>query len=325
MSNIYKSIFFELLAILFLLCRRDFNGVIIFFIFHSIASFIISTVLVRLISNKYNKNHLLNIYFITVLNTLSVLVGYVASFYICIILTRKQKSNINYKIETLNIYDMISFPEIRRQLGEGVINTLAENKISKDTKLKILDLFSMENNNIAIKIFKFFVADNDTEIRMYSFQSLNRLKNDINKKINMAMNELDKATTNYKKAECYKKLAFYYSYMFKMELSENELRDFFIDKTLYYIKLFKEIMSDGEIIFLEGEIYFIRKEFDTALELLNRSLKFGINTYMVYPVIAEIYFEKKEYQKIRETLNSDFSLKLNFSLYPIVNIWEGIK
>lgn len=322
-STLYKSLFFEIAAIASIFLDTSFNTLLIFFSLHLIASFFISQVLVALMPKQYKKNFNFTLFFITLLNTATIFLGYFGSFYLCTVLLRRTKKTKNYQVEDINTFQLMFFPKIKRQLGEGAAKIGSIGKVPKDLKLKILETFLNDNSQEAVRVFKNFLSDEDREVRLYSFQAINRIKSEINRKIDLELDNLEKTDIPLEKAQSYKKLAFYYSYMFKMELNDEILMNFFIEKSLYFINLAKEIMSDEEILFLEAEIRFIRREFELAEDLLLKALKYGMDGHKVYPLLAEIYFEKKEFNKIKEILTKDFSLKLDYHTQPITELWES--
>lgn len=320
--NIYKSIFLEISALTIVLFERSLVSVIAFFLLHGLASFLISQIILTLMPSSYRKKYSLNLFFMTLFNTSTLFLGYAASFYLVLVMLRRQKNYEKYEIDSLNFSQLMLFPKIKRQLGEGAasVNPLS---LPKETKLKIISAFSSEIKPEAVKVIKSFLSDEDNEIRLYSFQMLNKIKNDINSKINLALSELEKETVPFKKALLQKKLALYYSNMFNLEISEESLKNFFMEKSMSYLSQAESFMGDGDLLFLKGQILFAKQEYDNALETLAKSIKYGMDTQAVYPLMAEIYFIKGDYKMVRETLKKDFSLKLDFHTMPISVIWEG--
>jgi len=213
------------------------------------------------------------------------------------------------------------FPAIKRELGEGAAS-LSGGKIPKETKLKIMSIFSKEINSKSLKIIKNFLTDEDNEIRLYSFQALSNIKNEINSRINEAFNELENEKDNFKKAQLNKKLALFYFQMFDLEISEESLQKFFIEKSMHHLSLAEEFIDDGELLLIKAKIMDVRGEPLAAIDALEKALKYGIDGNIIYPFMAEICFKLKDYKKVREILSKDFSLKLDFNTKPMVDIWE---
>lgn len=319
--NLYKSIFLEISAITALLLSRTFPTVFAFFFMHGLASFLISQIILALMPAGYRKKYALNLFFMTLFNTATLFLGYAASFYLVTVLLRKQKARPHYDTETLSYANLLLFPKIKRQLGEGAA-ALTGRDIPKDTKLKIMAAFAREITPEAIRVIKNFMSDDDSEIRLYSFQTINRLKNDINVQIDDALNTLEKESDSFKKAQINKKLALFYSHMFNLELSEESLRNFFMNKSMHYLSQAEEFMGDAELLFLRAQIMSLQSDYDGALEYFEKSVKYGLDGHTVYPLMAEIYFSRGEYNKVREILSKDFSLKLDFHTRPLAEVWE---
>ncbi len=321
-ANIYKSVFLEISAISVLIMERNFSGVLIFFLLHGIASFLISQIILSLMPSPYRKKLSVNLFFMTLFNTATLFLGYAASFYMAVVMMRKQKLGEKYEISSVNASQLLFFPSVKRQLGEGAASVDPSN-LPKETKLKIMAAFSGEIRPEAVRVIKSFLSDGDDEIRLYSFQTLNRMKSGINEKINSALLELEKEQDDYKKALLEKRLALYYSNMFNLEISEDSLMSFFMEKSLFHLSKAEAFMSDAELLFLRGQIMFAKKEYEKALDAFEKALRYGMDGHAVYPLIAEIYYMRKDYEKVRETLKKDISLKLDFHTMPIALIWEG--
>ncbi len=319
-TNLYKSFFLELAAVTSIIISQKYYAIFTFFIFHFMASFLISQIIVALLPKNYKKNLLANTFFFTILNTVTLFVGYIASFYFVTVLLRKIKTKIKYDINTINISQLSIFPETRRILGEGIAN-IDISKISKNIKLNILETLSKDISPINIRIIKNLLIDNDSEIRLYSFQTLNRIKNEISSQINLTLKELEKPQDNFEKAKIHKKLGLLYYEIFEIDIMEESLRSFFIEKSLFHIKEAEKIIGDGELLYIRGMIFKAKKEYEKALRLFDLSLRFRFDEHKVLPQIAEIYYEKKEYDKVKEIFKRDYTLKIDLNTYMYYQIW----
>lgn len=321
-NNIYKSILLEIFAMSALIIQRNFLGAILFFIFHSIASLLVSKMILTLMPSTYKKKLHVNLLFMTILNTATLSLGYVASFYVAVVMLRKQKFEERYEISSINTFNLNFLPLVKRQLGEAAAST-DFSYLAKETKLKIMEAFSSQIKPQTFRIIKKFLSDSDDEIRIYSFQILSKIKNDINEKINATFYELEKENDNYKKAILEKRLAVYYFDIFNLEISDEALMSFFIDKSMFHLSNAEKFMLDGELLFLKGQILFSKNKYDDALEAFEKAVKYGIDGNVIYPIIAEIHYIRNDYAKVREILKKDISLKLDFHTMPIAVIWEG--
>jgi len=323
LENLYKSIFLEISALSAVFLSRNFYAVFIFFILHSLASFLISQVIVTLIPKRYSGRIIEKLLFFTFLNTVIIFIGYIASLYFVVVLLRKHKNRIKYDVISMDpTKELNIIPSIKRQLGEGLLSLNFE-KMPKETKIKMFKIFSAEVNQFSIKIMKNLLMDVDGEIRLYSFETISRIKNEISRKINLYLEELKNADSNINKARIHKNLAILYFDMFEFEIVEDSLKNFYINKSIYHIEETEKIIGDGEILFIKGKVFKSKKEFEKALDYFNMAMKYRFDEHKVIPEIAEIYFEKKEYNKIKEIFKKDYSLKIDFATSSLYEIWEG--
>lgn len=321
LNSLYKSIFFELTAILSLLIKRNIYSAFLFFIFHGIASFLISTFIITITPKEYKKRIKLNLVLFTVFNTVTLFIGYIFSFYLVFILLKKLKHQPVYKINTmLNLYNI--FPQVKRQLGEGVGNIIIGNKkLSRNMKLKVINTLLNEINYSSIKIIKNFLSDEDSEIRLYSYQILNDIKNKINKNIVYNIKRIDEVIEN--KGTIYKTLTNLYYQIIVIGIFDDFIKDFFINKVIEYLNKTEEFFSDYELLLIRADILKIKKEYDKALFYYDKALKYGVDDVLVYPNVAEIYFELKEYDKVKEIMTKEPRLKFYFHINPVVQTWGG--
>ena len=323
LGNLYKSIFLEVSALTAVFLSRNFYTVFIFFILHSLASFLISQIIVTLIPKRYSGKNIQKLLFFTFLNTVIIFVGYLASLYFVVVLFRKHKEKIKYEISFIDPFQELNIiPTVKRQLGEGITN-IDFQIMPKEIKLRILKTFSSEINYFAIRIMKNLLMDNDSEIRLYSFETISRIKNNISKKINLELEKLKNANSAIDKARINKTLASLYFDMLELEISEESLKNFYITKAFNHIQEAEKIINDGEILFIKGKIFKYQKDYEKALDCFEMALKYRFDEHKVLPLIAEIYFEKGEYKKIKEVFRRDYSLKIDYTTSPFYEIWEG--
>lgn len=323
LSNLYKSIALEILAITSILFTRNFYSVFVFFSLHFIASFLISQVLILLLPSNYKRNKFTNLIFFTIFNWITLFLGYLASLYLVIIFLKKIKFTPKYDIKTINYSLLLTFPKTQRLIGEGSAN-LDFSKASKEIKMNLLKTFNQEITTVSVRLIKNLLMDSDGEIRLYSFQTLNKIRNELSQKINDTITELKNLKENMEKANANKKLATYYFDMFEIEVSEESLKPFFMEKSLYHIKEAENILGDGELLFIKGKIYKAKGDYEQALDFFDLALKYNFDEHKVLPLIAEIYYEKQDYYKVKQIFKKDYSLKLDLNTSQIYEIWEGV-
>lgn len=316
---IYTSLILEIASLASILSGRNFIYVVLFFLLHSAASFLISTILIQFIPKRYRYNKLLTLTFFTTVNTIAFLIGYILSFYFVVFMLRKIQPKLSYKTETLSFPSVLTYPLTKRNLGEGV---LKETTISSSMlKTRIINKLSYEISNISVGLLKTYINDPDYEIRMFAFQKLSHIKNTLISQINNLLNVLEKNPDDFLSLT---KIAKLYWEIYTLGISDEALRNFYLSQIQYYIKKASSIAEDGELLFIEANILKDQQRYEEALELLEKSIKYGASPQIVLPVIAEIYYQKGDYNNVRKTFLRDETLRYDLTIGSLIETWLTI-
>ncbi|GAB6072215.1 hypothetical protein JCM14244_05920 [Venenivibrio stagnispumantis] len=328
------SLLLEMSAIAFLL-MNNLYGIIVFYTFHSLASFILSLVLYPLIPIKFKirNNKIFFIFFVTLIQIATLLVGYIFFIFIVLWLLRHQEKPEEKFLDKFSYSEIFEFPSVKRQFGESAIIEVLTGKTQKATKLKLVSLLSEFKSKEAIQVIKTLLSEKDDEIRLMSFGIINKIETKINREIKEKLDILEKKLDNLEKAYIYKDLAKLYWELVYLEIADKEIEKFLLEKVKYYIEESKKFgLEDAEIFFLEGRVLleiYKEKEFlkkiilEQALNKFLEAIKYKYPKEKVYPYIAEIYFYKKEYKRLKEILQEIKDIaKYDFKLYPILEVWE---
>ncbi|MCX7905604.1 MAG: tetratricopeptide repeat protein [Elusimicrobiales bacterium] len=314
---IYLSILFELGSISSILIGKNFIYVILFFLFHIIASLLISTILIQLIPKRYTYSKIFTLSFFTLINSITFFIGYLISFYFVFVILRKIKIKQNYKLNILSLPSTIDYPKIKRNLGEGAYFEI-DISSSVTLKSKVIDKLSTENSKTSISLLKKYINDPDYEIRMFAFQKIYTIKNIIFSQIKELLRELEKNPNDF---YILKKIAILYWEIYNLGLSDDALKNFYLSQINFYISKAQDIAGDGELLFIQANLMKELKNYDEALKLLEKSLLYGANPHDVLLIVAEIYYHKNEYEKVRETLSKDPSLNYDTNTSKFIEIW----
>lgn len=315
-QTIYTSIACEIVSLTSIIAGRSFICVLLFFFFHTLASFLISTILITLIPQRYKYNKSLAIMFFTLINSITFLVGYAVSFYFVIFLLKKIKNEVYYKTETISLPSLINYPIVKRTLREGALIEI--DNPTNMLKSRIINKLANELSKVSINLLKKYTNDPDYEIRMFSFQKLSNIKNLIISEIKELIEYLEKNPNDFFSL---KKIAILYWEMYNLGIGDESLKSFYIDQAQRYIEMAQAIAGDGELLLIKGIIFMEMKEYDEAIKLLEKSLNYGANPHEVLPIIAEIYYMKGEYNKVKETLSRDPTLKYDITTANFTEIW----
>jgi len=328
------SLLLEMSAIAFLL-MNSLYGIIIFYIFHSLASFILSLILYPLIPQKFKirNNKIFFIFFATLIQIATLLLGYIFFIFIVLWLLRHQEKPEEEFLDKFSYSEIFEFPSVKRQFGESAVREVLTGKAQKSIKLKLISFLSEFKAKETIHIIKTLLSEKDDEIRLMSFGIINKIETKIIREIKEKLDMLETKLDNLEKAYLYKDLAKLYWELVYLEIADKEIEKFLLEKVKYYIEESKKFgLEDAEILFLEGRVLLeIFKEnnslektyLEQALNKFSEAIKYKYPKEKVYPYIAEIYFYKKEYKKLKEILQEIKDIaKYDFKLYPILKVWE---
>lgn len=313
---IYTSALLEIASLGSILAGRGFIYVLIFFLLHTTASLLISTILITLIPKNYKYNKLLVTIFFTFINSITFLIGYLISFYFVIFFLRKIKIETYYKTETLSIPSILSYPIVKRTLGEGAFFEIDSS--TNMLKSRIINKLSNEISKVSVNLLKKYINDPDYEIRMFSFQKISTIKNIIISQIKELIDYIEKNPNDFFSL---KKIAILYWEIYNLGIGDDALKNFYISQIQNYIERAQAIAGDGELLLIKATLLKDLKKYDEAINLLEKSLNYGANPHEVLPIIAEIYYIKGEYNKVKETLARDQTLKYDINTANLIDIW----
>jgi len=333
-KNLYYSLILEIVGLGFLFTNNIY-GFITFYLFHSIASLLLSLFLHPLIPKKFKirNNKIFFIFFATLIQIATLLVGYIFLIFIIFHLLRSKEKPEEKSLDKFSYSEIFEFPSVKRQFGESAIIEILTGKAQKSIKLKLVSFLSEFKSKEAIQVIKTLLSEKDDEIRLMSFGIINKIETKINREIKEKLDMLEKKLDNLEKAYIYKDLAKLYWELVYLEIADKEIEKFLLEKVKHYIEESKKFgLEDAEIFFLEGRILleiYKEKEFlkkiilEQALNKFLEAIKYKYPKEKVYPYIAEIYFYKKEYKRLKEILQEIKDIaKYDFKLYPILKVWE---
>ncbi|MCX7641641.1 MAG: hypothetical protein N2Z20_03300 [Elusimicrobiales bacterium] len=317
---IYTSILLELASISSILIGKNFIYVILFFLFHIIASLLISTILIQLIPKRYTYSKIFTLSFFTLINSITFFIGYLISFYFVFVILRKIKIRQNYKLNILSLPSTLDYPKTKRNLGEGAYSEIDSSNTSI-IKSRVIDKLSTENSKMSISLLKKYINDPDYEIRMFAFQKISTIKNTIISQIKELIEYFKKNPNDF---YTLKRIAILYWEIYNLGIGDDALKNFYISQINFYISKAQAIAGDGELLFIQANLMKELKDYDEALKLLEKSLLYGANPHDVLPIMAEIYYYKNDYEKVREILSKESSLKYDINTSNLTDLWINI-
>lgn len=166
-------------------------------------------------------------------------------------------------------------------------------------------------------------GDSDDEIRLLAFNLCERHEQKINQTITAALEGLKTGSDPGERAVFCRTLAFSYWELVYNSLSQNELRNFFIDQSLKYLRQSRELGSnDPALSILLGKIHLARREHDLAGEAIREAMKNGAASSQVIPYLAELAFLKRDFASVKNFLTQDSTLRLKPGIGPVAQFWR---
>lgn len=166
-------------------------------------------------------------------------------------------------------------------------------------------------------------GDSDDEIRLLAFNLCERHEQKINLTITAAMEGLKTTSNPAERAGFCRTLAFSYWELVYNSLSQDELRDFFVEQSLKYLRQSQELGGgDPALSILLGKIHLVRHEHDQAGEAIRDALTKGASPSLVIPYLAELAFLKRDFTSVKSFLAQDSTLRLKPGIGPVAQFWR---
>lgn len=290
-GKVYLSILSESVGLSSLLMLSGIEGLVLYLIFHAIASFFIASLIYLLLPKKYKKHKwkrllLLCIALIVFLTGPLGVFGGVLLYFMLL-----KKPNISIPVEKLFLEDVI-IPEVeKRSFGEAVGEKLND---------KLILLITKYPSSQSMRLLKRALSSEEDEIRLIAFSAISKMEKEIFERINLLLKELEKAKSPKELFRIYSSLAELYWEPVFLNIADEELAEFYLKTALEYGLKALEINEDGKLLFLVGRIYLRLKEYKKAEEFLQKSVERGIPIEKVAPYLMEVYFVERNWEALKE-------------------------
>lgn len=288
---------------------------------HAISTFLFSLFCYNLLPQRYKKKGMF--FFIFVVSFTLIMLSYIGG--LCIVfLLRRQKEYIppvpeSFSMETV-LREDVKFSG--RKFGEAAIAqmTKAAPYITKQETLMIgRDL----KHPAVLELIRSSLHNPIDEIRLYAFNLISRIEEEINKNIAYLKDRLDKEDNKTRRAQIHSELARLYWELVYMNIVDKELEHIDLEEASFHIEEAMKVLKNPNVYLLAGRIYLRKKEKDKALGFLETAHKMGIPPSRIIPYIAEIYFELRNYKGIMDVFSKWDGLTLYPNLYYIYLFWNG--
>lgn len=220
-----------------------------------------------------------------------------------------------------------AYPEIKRIFGEGSLqDTLSSEHAHSRIKIKALSALYNTKNPEAMKHIKSALSDASDEVRLYSFSLIDNFEKELNQKIHVALMELQTESDNVSKGKIYKKLAFLYWDMLYFEISDSNLKHYFITKVQSMIDAaFSLLHNDGTLSILQGRLFLLSGQHKEAEASFIKAEELGAKSKVISTYLAEIAFLKKDFTQVGYWLGQYPTSMLDLKMYSIYRLWVDKK
>ncbi|ACD66172.1 MAG TPA: tetratricopeptide repeat protein [Sulfurihydrogenibium sp.] len=324
-KKLYLSVILEILGILSLFIENIYISLSLFFFFHGLAAFLLTTALYLFLPKRIRSRKWEPLVFIFLIGFFGFIVGYLFLFILTLYLFRAQK-NIEFKpIETFSIEEIEDedFDFSGRRFGEGaILSILRKDNVPSDLKLRAFMSLSDLPSPITYFLIKENIGNPMDEIRLMAFSVISKMEKQLNDKIHeLNLRLKDNDLSEEEKAKIYFELAqVYWDFVF-FHIVDKEFENFAIEKALYYAEEGLKLKKDFIPYFLIGRIYLRLKDYKKAKEYLELAFNFKEFKYKVIPYLAECYFYEKDFKKVKE-LFSQLDLSLDVKVSFMKQFWS---
>ena len=267
------------------------KGLIIYLIFHSLASTLIGSVIFIFLPKRYRintpKKHLLLL--ICLIIFLNGPLGVIGSAFLYLMLIKRK--GFSLPVEKLFIEEVI-IPEVeKRTFGEAVSEKLNE---------KLILLITKFPNSQSIQTLKKALSSEKDEVRLIAFSTISKMEKEIFERINILLKELENTNDPKDLFRIYSSLAELYWEPVFLNIADEELAEFYLKTALDYGLKALKIKEEGKLLFLIGRVYLRLRKYEEAEKFLKKSIDKGIPIEKAAPYLMEVYFVERNWKSLKE-------------------------
>ena len=223
-----------------------------------------------------------------------------------------------------------SIPNVKRRFGEGALKELANSEnIPLNLAMGALALLAEHPTSESFNIIKKLTANSNDEIRLFSFSIIDKMEHRINDFINDELKRFSEYEENTKEYfHSAKKLAFAYWKLVSLELADEILTAFLLEKVKQYAEIaLKSGEEDLKLYALLGQAYFNMKDYKKAKEYLQKAISTKDiskerDKIEALPYLAEIEFMEGNYKRVKTLMREGRYLKFDKRFRAIWELWR---
>lgn len=155
---------------------------------------------------------------------------------------------------------------------------------------------------LSIQMLHGMLMDEDEEVRLYSASELDRLENEMQRRIHSLRKNLEKDPNDWKSRF---ELAKNYIEFATLLIASETLRFFFLRKAIELLNTnFKKIKPDPNHFFYRGWAYQLQGNDEAALSDLKEAIRLDNKLTLAFIIMAEVYFLKGKYQYVQHIMDN---------------------
>ena len=294
--------------------------IFLFVILHLLSTTMFSFFCYNLLPQKYKRRE--TFFFVFIVSFSLIILSYIGGIYV-VFLLRKQKEYLppvteSFSMETI-LKEDVKFSG--RRFGEGAIAQMAK-AAQYINRQETLIVGKELKHPAALELIKSSLNNPSDEIRLYAFNLISRVEEDINKNIADLKERLKKERDKTRKGQLHSEMARLYWELVYMQVTDKELEHINLEEASSHIEEAIRILDNPNVYLLAGRIYLRKGEKEKALRFLEKAYKMGTSPSRVMPYISEIYFELKKYKEIKQMFSKWDGLTLYPNLYFIYLFWN---
>jgi len=302
--------------------QNSFEDIVLFVACEIIIWILFSLLLILFLPKKYREYRTEIFIFFVVINVGLLFIGILLTLIMVLFGFSWATNRISRpSYETVYFEEQVAqYPMVYSEFHEGVLalNSKFGESITADEKIKSLKILYDSNAQDNIGKIQHFLSDSSDETRLYAFalvssfeKNLNHQIKELQKKISLVDNSIEKEKLNFELALVYWQFIFH-------GVANRQLTTFYTNKIE---KILEDINSNSSAFVLLGKIQIFNKEYDRAEEYFNRAIELGTPTKSLSTFFAEIKYGQRKYDSISKYILPD-EFDIDLRLKPLISVWR---
>lgn len=297
----------------------------VFYSVHLIISALVAWLGSYFLSFRYKDKRLQSFALLFFFNIALPGIGYIFTIWLSYYLRHVTYAKVLKNAKSINMEELDQdFPRVKRVFGEGsLVDLMADTLAPQELRMKALSVMAENMTKKNVSVIKNSLSERDDEIRLFCFSLIENMEQGLNNKIHEASLRYKNEATDELRLKAGRELAFLYWEMIYFDLSDDVLKEYLINQSYHYaIEVFYHNMHDTGINVLLGRIHLEKNDYEKATTQFIMAIESGVEHEYIIPYLAELYYSRGNYKSIRSMLSYVKNLRMNATMYPVVEQWR---